>query len=90
MQDEDLDDALAAVVKLITNPAVPSAHAVALIVRLQAIAAKMSMMATVYTTLKKGPAGSDNAHKKNIYYTTAEVLNKLVDALKYTAKYNMV
>jgi hypothetical protein len=48
------------------------------IVRLQAIAAKMSFKATWLTNVDK----SDRA-KKNIYYTAAEAINDLVSALKY-------
>jgi len=90
MQDDDLDDALAMIVKLIVKPEVPSTVAVPMIVKLSAIAAKLSIMATIYTTTQKGPAGSDNAKKKNVYYTSADALNKIVDALKYAAKYNMI
>jgi hypothetical protein len=90
MSDPDLDEALSIVVKLMANPEVPSVKAVPLIVRLQAIAAKLSIQAAIYTTIKKGPSGSPNMHKKNVYYSTAEALNKIVDALKYSARYNMV
>ncbi len=90
MDDDDLDKALSLVVKLITKPEVPSVKAVPLIVQLQAYAAKFSMMASIYTTVKKGPAGSDNAKKKNIYYAAANAIDKLVDELKYSAKYNSV
>jgi hypothetical protein len=90
MDDPDLDEALSIVVKLIMKPEIPSVKAVPLIVKLQAYATKFSMMASIYTTVKKGPAGSDNAKKKNVYYTAANTIDKLVDALKYSAKYNMV
>jgi len=90
MEDDDLDKALSLMVKLTTKPEVPSVKAVPLIVQLQAYAAKFSMMASIYTTIKKGPPGSENAKKKNVYYTAANAIDKLVDALKYSAKYNMV
>jgi len=90
MKDDELDEALSMVVKLIMKPEVPSAMAIPLIVKLQAIAAKLSLMATIYTTIHKGPSGSEAAQKKNVYYTAADSLNKVVDALKYSAKYNMV
>jgi hypothetical protein len=44
------------------------------------------MLASIYSTIKKAPAGSPNNYKKNIYYTTAESIDKLVQALKYTFK----
>ena len=78
MQDEDLSDALAMVAKLIIKPDIPLQVATIEIVRLQAIAAKMSFKATWLTNVDKG----DRA-KKNIYYTAAEAINQLVSALKY-------
>jgi hypothetical protein len=90
MQDSDLDEALALVVKLITKPEVPSTVAVPLIVEVQGLAAKFSIMASIYTTIHKGSAGSENAYKKNVYYTIADALNKIVDALKYSARYGVV
>lgn len=90
MKDEDFDEALSLVVKLISHPEVPSAKAIPLIVKLQALAAKMRLMAVIYTTVKKGPSGSTNAHKKNIYYSASEALDKIVDALKYSARYGVV
>lgn len=89
MNDPQLDLALARVVKLVMKPEVPQASANQLIVELQAIAAKCSVMAVIYTTIKKGPAGSENAHKKNIYYSISEAITKLVDALKYSARYGI-
>jgi hypothetical protein len=90
MDDADLDEALSLVVKLITKPELPSVAAIPLIVRLQAISAKMKLMAVIYQTVKKGAAGSKEAQKKNIYYTTADALDKIVDAVKYSARYGVV
>lgn len=87
MDDPELDEAMGLVVKLITKPEVPSAKAVPLIVELSAIAAKLSLQAAIYTTIKKGSPGTQNYYKKNIYYSAAEAINKIVDALKYSAKY---
>jgi len=84
MQDPDLDQALDLIIKLISKPDVPSATAHTLIVKLQAISAKLSMQARYYTTFLKG---GENSKKKNTYYTASESIDKLVDALKYAAKY---
>ena len=84
MQDPDLDQALDLIIKLISKPDVPPSTAPALIVKLQAISAKLAVQARYYTTFEKG---GDNSKKKNTYYTTAEAIDKLVDALKYTARY---
>ena len=78
MQDEELTQALTMVAKLIVKPDIPLQVATLEIVRLQAIAAKMSFKATWMVNVDKG----DRA-KKNIYFTAAEAINSLVAALKY-------
>jgi len=78
MQDEELTAALTFIAKIIIKPDIPLNVATLEIVRLQAIAAKMSFKATWLTNVDK----SDRA-KKNIYYTAAEAINDLVSALKY-------
>jgi hypothetical protein len=86
MGDEDLDEALAIVVKLLMKPDVPAMQAVSLITKLQAMSAKFQILATWYTTVAKGPSGSINHTKKNVYYTMSDTIDKLVGALKYTTK----
>lgn len=81
MQDEELTAALTMVAKLILKPDIPLNVATVEIVRLQAIAAKMSFKATWLTNVDKG----DRA-KKNIYYTAADAINDLVAALKYITR----
>ena len=81
MQDEELETALTFIAKLIIKPDIPLNVATVEIVRLQAIAAKMSFKATWLTNVEKG----DRA-KKNIYYTAAEAINNLVSALKYITR----
>ena len=78
MQDEELTTALTMIAKLIVKPDIPLQVASLEIVRLQAIAAKMSFKATWMTNVDKSDRG-----KKNIYYTAAEAINDLVSALKY-------
>jgi len=78
MKDEELTTALTMIAKLIIKPDIPPQGASLEIVRLQAIAAKMSFKATWLTNVDK----SDRS-KKNIYYTAAEAINNLVSALKY-------
>lgn len=78
MKDEELTIALTMIAKLIIKPDVPLQVATVEIVRLQAIAAKMSFRATWMANVDK----SDRA-KKNIYFTAAESINNLVSALKY-------
>jgi hypothetical protein len=88
MKDEQLDKALAIVVKLLMNPDVPASKAPMLIIELQAMSTKLSMMASVYSTIAKDKAGTMNNNKKNIYYSAKESIDKLVDALKYVVRYN--
>jgi len=76
MEDDELTEALTMIAKLIIKPDIPLQVATVEIVRLQAIAAKMSFKATWLTNVDKG----DRA-KKNIYYTAATAINDLVAAL---------
>lgn len=78
MEDEELTTALTMIAKLIIKPDIPMNVATLEIVRLQAIAAKMSFKATWMANVDKANRG-----KKNIYYTAAESINDLVSALKY-------
>lgn len=89
MEDEQLDAALAIVVKLIMQPNIPPGKAPGVIVQLQALSCKFKTAGITYQTIRKGPTGSDNNHKKNIYYSLNESIDRLVDALKYSAKYGM-
>jgi hypothetical protein len=84
MGDPDLDYALDLIIKLITKPDVPSSKAPDLIIKMQALSAKFAMLSRFYTTFEKG---GENAKKKNVYYTAEEAINRLVDALKYSARY---
>ena len=88
MQDEQLDKALAIVVKLLMNPDVPAAKAPLLIIELQAMSTKFAIIASVYSTIAKDKAGTINNNKKNIYYSVKESIDKLVYALKYVVRYN--
>lgn len=78
MNDEELTSALTFISKIILKPDIPINVAMLEVVRLQAIAAKMSFKATWMANVDKG----DRA-KKNLYYTAAESINNLVSALKY-------
>jgi hypothetical protein len=81
VKDDELDTALTMVAKLILRPDIPINVATVEIVRLQAIAAKMSFKATWMANVEKG----DRA-KKNIYFTAASAINDLVAALKYITR----
>lgn len=81
MEDDELTAALTMVAKLIVKPDIPMNVATIEIVRLQAIASKMSFRATWMANVEKG----DRA-KKNIYFTAASAINELVAALKYITR----
>lgn len=81
MEDEELTIALTTIAKLILKPDIPLNVATIEVVRLQAIAAKMSFKATWMANVDKG----DRA-KKNLYFTAAAAINDLVAALKYLAR----
>lgn len=81
MKDEELTIALTTIAKLIIKPDIPMNVATLEIVRLQAIAAKMSFRATWMANVDKNDRG-----KKNLYYTAAESINNLVSALKYITR----
>lgn len=87
MQDEELDRALEIVVKLIVKQGeIPPQRAVPLIVELQALSTKFALASVKYATYDSGQARSEKAHKKNVYYSAKEAINKLVDALKISVK----
>ena len=87
MKDEQLDRAMDLIIKLLSKPDVPVSYATRLIVELQALSTKFAMLAAYYATIAKDRAGTENNHKKNIYYSTKEAIDKLVDSLKYAAKF---
>jgi len=89
MKDDEVDEALALIVKIYTKPDIPSTQAVVLIAKLQAMSAKCGILATYYSTIAKGPTGSISNKKKNVYYTLKDSIDKLVDSLKYVARLNL-
>jgi hypothetical protein len=83
MKDPDIDAALDAIVKIIVKPEIPPTAASVMIIKLQALSAKFSILARYYTTMEKGEIASK---KKNVYYTVSDSIDKLVAALKYGVK----
>lgn len=85
MEDDQIDRALAVIVKAITSPdSLPPSQIPDLIVELQALASKFAVLATYYNGI--GKAGADEAKKKNMYYTMKDAVSDLVNALKYKAR----
>src|SRR3954449_2216702 len=86
LDDEHIDRAMHIVLKLITKGEPPAGTVSRLIVEVQALSTKFAWLAAYYATVGRDKAGTTNNHKKNIYYSTKEALDKLVDALKYMQK----
>jgi len=86
MQDPQLDRALELAIRCIAQPEIAATKAPKLIVELQAISFKFAVKAVEYATIKKDRAGTENNNRKNVYYSTKEALDRLVDALKYAAR----
>lgn len=84
--DQDFDEAMQLVIRLIMKPGIDPAAAQRLIVKLQALSTKYAVLAVTYSTIKRDKAGTPNNYKKNIYHSLKEALDKLCDALKYAAK----
>ena len=85
MQDPQLDRALELTVKILMEKGrMPQERIPAIIVELQALATVFAFKATYYMTIGKG--GSEEAKRKNVYYTAKESITKLVDSMKYIAR----
>lgn len=90
MGDDQLDRAMDIVVKLIVNEGkVPAIKAVPLIVELQSLSTKFAIAYAMHKTFDSGPARSNQAHRRDVYYSMRNALDKLVDALKISAKYGL-
>lgn len=83
MDDPVVSEAMGYVVKLSVKENVPLTALPALIVKLQAISGILSLKAKYYTVYEKGP---ESSKRKNTYYTLADTINNLCNALKYGAK----
>lgn len=81
MNDPELNTALEFIAKVILKPDIPMHVATIEIVRLQAIAAKLQMRATWMANVDKS-----SRERKNIYYTAAAEIDKVVAALKFLLK----
>lgn len=81
LNDQDLENALNILLKLISKPDLPHQVLGPTIVQLQAISGKLKVMASVETHLYK----KDRA-RKNLLYTVCDVIDSNVQALKYLSK----
>lgn len=81
VNDDDLNFAMGRILKLISKPDIPNEILGIEIVRLQAISAKLEMLASYETNVGK----TDRA-KKNLLYSAVNAINNVVNALKYLVR----
>ena len=84
LNDPDIDETLAYVIKLIAKPDIPAAVATPLITKLQALSFQFKMQGKYYMLVGKGEPKA--SIKKNLYLSMSEETEKLVQALKYTTR----
>jgi hypothetical protein len=84
LEDEDVDLVLARIVRLCAQPNVQPHTAAKLVIELQAMSAKFAVLATYYQGI--GKKGTEESHRKNMYYTLRDATARLSDALKYAAR----
>jgi hypothetical protein len=86
MQDDDFAKACDLALKVIAKPKMPPAVALEAMAKMQGYAFKFRMMGQAYMTIKKGPGGSPENNKKNVYFSVSEQCHELAQTLKYLAK----
>lgn len=86
MNDPDFEKALELVLRCIAQPVLKHATARKALLLMQSYAFKFRMEGQVYMTLKKGRAGTDENHKKNIYFSVSEQCHEMAQTLKYLLK----
>ena len=86
MQDEEFEQALELALKCVAKPDLPPAAAKKALVQMQGWAFVFKMKGQAYMTIKKGRTGSDENHKKNVYFSISEQCRDLATALKYLAR----
>lgn len=86
MQDAQFEAALELVVKCTAKPDMPPAVAKRAIVQMQSWAFIFKMKGQKYMTIDKGKAGSDENHKKNVYFSVSEQCHDMAQSLKYLLK----
>lgn len=86
MQDEDFANAVEIALKCIAKPKLPVAHALEAMVKMQGYAFAFRMKGQAYMTIKKGPGGSPENNKKNVYFSVSEQCHELAQTLKYLVR----
>lgn len=85
-KDDDVDEALGKLIKLIAKPHVPPGTAKPLVVQLQALSSKFAIMGKVYMLYDLDITKEEKTRKKNMLLTLSTELEKLSNAVKYLVK----
>lgn len=85
MKDEELDRIMELLLKVLFEKGrIPQKEISPLIVELQALAGVMALKSVFLMTI--GKKGSEESMKKNVYFSAKELVNRLVDSMKYIAR----
>lgn len=84
MEDDDVTNILAQVVKVIEKPNIPPGTAAILVVYLTAVALKFRAMSRDFMYLSKD--ANEAAKRKGFYLSLADSIMDLVNSLKFLAK----
>lgn len=84
LSDEDIDLALATVIRLIAKPSLPPNVAAPLVVQTQALSSKFAMQAK--NIILFGDSREDTKKRKNAFFNVSAELEKVSNALKYLVK----
>lgn len=86
MDDPHFTEAIELALKCIVKPTIPPAVALKAMLQMQGYAFTFRMKGQKYMTISKGPAGSADNHKKNVYFSASEQCHELAQTLKYLVK----
>lgn len=84
LSDEDIDLALATIIRLIAKPNLPPQVAAPLVVQTQALSSKFAMQAK--NIILFGDTREDTKKRKNVFFNVSAELEKLSQALKFLVR----
>lgn len=84
LKDDEFDECLTKIIKIIAKPDIPPSAASILIVQMSAWSVKFRMLAK--HAMLYADKGEDSSKKKNTYLTLADSLDNLINSLKYVTR----
>lgn len=84
--DEDVEDAIKIIIKIIAKPHIPASTAAPLVAKTQALSSKFGLMAKYYMLYPVDLSKEEKTRKKNALMTLSAELEKVSNALKYLVK----